>query len=54
MFRIAVLFKNGETAGKNFPTRDKGETWLLTLKNIKKARLINKETGETETIWEDK
>jgi len=54
MFRLAILYDNKITFGKNFKTKEEAETFVLEESEksiIKKAYLLNKVTGEREQIF---
>jgi len=53
MFRLVVLFKDGEWKSQNFDNKEEAETFVLGLTNIKIARLRNNITKEEETIWKE-
>jgi len=50
MFRIAIMFKSGEHFGKNFKTRAECDQFILEQKDIKRAVILDKETGKREWI----
>lgn len=52
MFRLGILYQDGTIEGLNFNTKDEAETYILSSKKeIKRADLQDKETGERENIY---
>ena len=54
MYRLAILYNNKMTIGKNFNTKEEAETFVLEESErsiIKRADLLNKETGERIKIF---
>jgi len=54
MFRVGIIYKDGNIGGENFNTKDEAETYILQqaeIKEIKRADIRNLDTGEREQIF---
>ncbi len=54
MFRLAILYNNKITIGKNFKTKEEAETFVLEESEksiVKRADIKNLKTGERERIF---
>jgi len=55
MFRVAILKKDGKVVSKNFTKRPEAQDYVLDIaekEGIKKAYILNKNTGEREIVKE--
>ena len=53
-FRVAILLKNLETIGKNFPTKKEAEDYILEVADkeaVKTAYIKDLESGEKEKVF---
>lgn len=53
MFRVGIIYRNGDIKSQNFDTFDEAETYILleSEKGIKRADILNQVTKERNTIW---
>jgi len=50
MFRVAIILKSGEHFAENFEKREQCDEFILKHKEVKRAMILNKETGKIENI----
>jgi len=52
MFRLGIIYKNGEITGETFNTKAEAENYILEqTKEIKRADVKNLDTGEREQLY---
>ena len=53
MFRVAIITQSSEHFAENFETREQCDEYILKQKEVKRTRILNKETGKIEDIIDE-
>jgi len=51
MFKLAIIYNNGNIEGKIFNTKEEAENYVLQQAEVKRADLRNIQTDERERIY---